>query len=226
MNCERAVDLIIDSLMDRLTDDDEAELEEHIRSCDACTLRRSEFTATWSSLRELPQPEPSSVAAVELGRVLGERKLLRRYSLLAAAAAVGFLLIGGAGGYGLASSRGASAAVTVEDQSPSFLLLVRGEPELGSTSPEQLVSEYFAWAGQLASQARLLGAEKLKDDPGRWLGPTGRSRDEDLQARSDIGGYFVIRAANYDAAEAIAMTSPHIKYGGTLEIREIDPVTQ
>lgn len=224
MNCERAVDLIIDSLMDRLTDGDEAELEEHIRSCDVCALRRSEFTDTWSGLRELPQPEPSSVAAVELGRVIGERKLVRRYSLLAAAAAVGFLLIGGASGYGLASARSSSAVVTVEDQSPSFLLLVRGEPELGTMSLEQLVSEYTEWADQLASDGNLIAAEKLRDDTGRWVRSPERSARADLRAASDIGGYFLIRASNYDAAEAIAMTSPHIRYGGTFEVREIDPV--
>ena len=108
----------------------------------------------------------------------------------------------------------------------SFLLLIRGEPDLATGSLEQIVSEYSAWADRLASDGSLLSAEKCKDEPGRWLRSPGRSGDGDQQTQSDIGGYFLIKASDYDAAEAIAVTSPYIKYGGTIELREIDPVRE
>src|SRR5271169_2594028 len=40
---------------------------------------------------------------------------------------------------------------------------------------------------------------------------------------TNLGGYFVIAAPNLDAALAIARTYPHLKHGGTIVIRPIDP---
>jgi hypothetical protein len=37
-----------------------------------------------------------------------------------------------------------------------------------------------------------------------------------------IGGYFLIRARDYQQAVSIAENCPHLRYGGTIEIRQID----
>ena len=84
-----------------------------------------------------------------------------------------------------------------------------------------MVGEYQAWAGSLARQGQLVGANKLKDEPGRWISaPTAG----ETRSRSDVSGYFLVSASGYDEAVEIAGSSPHIKYGGTFEIREVDPV--
>jgi hypothetical protein len=36
-----------------------------------------------------------------------------------------------------------------------------------------------------------------------------------------VSGFFLVEAVNLDAAEAIARTSPHLEYGGSIEIRPI-----
>ena len=81
------------------------------------------------------------------------------------------------------------------------------------------MSEYRDWAQSLANGGVLVDANKLADEPGRWVSglPSGDSRE-----RSDVSGYFVISAADYGEAERIAMGSPHIGFGGTFEIRQID----
>ena len=38
------------------------------------------------------------------------------------------------------------------------------------------------------------------------------------------GGYFVLQAESYDAAVDIARSCPHLTYGGSIELRRIDPV--
>ncbi len=35
-------------------------------------------------------------------------------------------------------------------------------------------------------------------------------------------GYFVIRARDYAEATSIAMTAPHLRYGGSIELRRIE----
>jgi hypothetical protein len=103
----------------------------------------------------------------------------------------------------------------------TFLFLVRGEEPQAAVSGDTLVREYQAWASSLAQQGRLVGANKLMDEPGRWISaPTlGETR-----TRSDVSGYFLVSAAGYDEAVEIAGSSPHIRYGGTFEIRQVDPV--
>ena len=38
-----------------------------------------------------------------------------------------------------------------------------------------------------------------------------------------IGGLFTIKAADYDEAVEISKECPHLKYGGRVELREIEP---
>ena len=43
------------------------------------------------------------------------------------------------------------------------------------------------------------------------------------EAREVVGGYFTVRAADYDGAVAIARDCPHLAHGW-IEVREIEPV--
>ncbi len=79
----------------------------------------------------------------------------------------------------------------------------------------------LCWAQALAVEGRLLGGEKLTDEPGRWVSGAPVA---DERVRSDVSGYFVIRAPSYDEAVDLAMASPHVRYGGVFEIRQIDAV--
>jgi hypothetical protein len=40
-----------------------------------------------------------------------------------------------------------------------------------------------------------------------------------------VSGYFIIEAADYEEAVAIAVTCPHAQTRGGMAVREIDPVT-
>ena len=84
----------------------------------------------------------------------------------------------------------------------------------------------MAWRQSLEARGLLLGGEKLKDEGGRHL----RNINGDIdvidgpysEAKEVLGGYFMIEADNYAAAETISKECPHLKYGGRIELREID----
>lgn len=97
---------------------------------------------------------------------------------------------------------------------------VDGEPVMRVTG-DTLVQEYRAWAASLANEGRLVGANKLTDEPGRWISAFAAV---ETRTGSDVSGYFLVSASGYEEAMEIARSSPHIKYGGTFEIRQIDPV--
>jgi hypothetical protein len=66
----------------------------------------------------------------------------------------------------------------------------------------------------------LVSAEKLRDEAGRWLAPGGATVRP--AGRELVTGFFVIRARDYDHALELARQSPHLKYGGTIEVRAIE----
>lgn len=149
---------------------------------------------------------------------LRERGLLRRRSglgrvLAALAAAATFAAIGfGAGSWrARASAPGATG--------PLFVLLLTDEAGAGTAPASAMgarVEEYRSWAIRLRQQGRLVGAEKLKD-AAEVLGPAAADGTR-------ISGYFVIRAASRQEALDLARSHPHLRYGGAIALREIDPV--
>jgi hypothetical protein len=113
-----------------------------------------------------------------------------------------------------------------------FILLLHEDPSsFSEASPEEMqgvVSEYFAWRDGLMQNGQLVGGNKLKDEGGRSLSrQSGNLRVVDgpfAEAKEVMGGYFIIAAADYDAAIEVASSCPHLKFGGRIELREIDPL--
>ncbi len=87
-----------------------------------------------------------------------------------------------------------------------FVLLLHG----GSDGH---VDEYRAWAVTLRDRDALVGGEKLKDTSTIL----GRGSVNDA-----VRGYFVITAPDTAEAERIARECPHLRYGGWIEMREIE----
>lgn len=113
-----------------------------------------------------------------------------------------------------------------------YVLLLHEDPsgfaELAPKEIEAVISEYVSWRERLGSEGRLVGGTKLKDEGGRWLSQqNGELRVVDgpfSEAKEIIGGFFTIQASDYAEAVQIGLGCPHIKYGGRIELREVDPV--
>jgi hypothetical protein len=114
---------------------------------------------------------------------------------------------------------------------PNYLLLLHEEPvDYSQFSPEQIqavIGEYAAWSRKLESEGKYAGGQKLRDEGGRHLkGFNGDFRVTDgpyAEAKEVIGGFFSITAATYDEAVEISKNCPHLKFGGRIELREIEP---
>jgi len=108
---------------------------------------------------------------------------------------------------------------------PMFILLLYEGRGASEHEPDRVI-EYTAWARTIAQSNHLLGGEKLQYD-GRLLRRVAEGLDvRDISTHGDdeqVAGYFLIQAANYDEAEKIAASCPHLKYGGLIELRQIDP---
>lgn len=116
-----------------------------------------------------------------------------------------------------------------KSDSPEFMLILRmSRPEMEAQTPEeelQRVKEYSAWARDLERRGLLTGGEKLKDE-GRFLSQVKEgatvAETPSRAAEGAIAGYFLMPASDYDQAVTVARTCPHLKHGGTVEIRQIE----
>ncbi|MBK5292072.1 MAG: transcription initiation protein [Acidobacteriia bacterium] len=91
---------------------------------------------------------------------------------------------------------------------------------------EKLIEEYVAWRQELAAEKRFTGGNKLTDEGGRQLvavnGQILVSDGSYAGAKEVLGGYFLIKADNYEQAVEICKGCPHLRLGGRIELREIE----
>lgn len=111
-----------------------------------------------------------------------------------------------------------------------YLLLLHETPaDLGRITPaemQEIIQAHQAWAGALAARGLLAGGEKLTDDGGRHLrrrdGQPLASDGPYAEAHDVIGGFYLVKAADDAAAEALAAECPHLQGSQWIEIRRID----
>ena len=114
---------------------------------------------------------------------------------------------------------------------PNYMLLLHEQPsDFSAYSAEEMqavIAEYIAWRQKVEDAGKFVNSEKLKDEGGLHLVHNdGKLRVTDgpyAEAAEVIGGYFTISADSYDDAVATASDCPHLKYGGRIELREVEP---
>jgi hypothetical protein len=113
---------------------------------------------------------------------------------------------------------------------PKYLLLLHDNPaSFANVSPEQMqkvIEKYMAWGAKLRKAGIVEASNKLTNEPGRVM----RSKDGQIrvtdgpysETKEVLGGYYLIEAASYDQAIERTRDCPHLEYGGTIEVRQID----
>jgi hypothetical protein len=114
---------------------------------------------------------------------------------------------------------------------PKFMLLLNSAPEaLADFSPEDMqrsIERVRTWLEELQSSGRYVVSDKLAEEGGRIITlEGGKATVVDgpySEAKEVIGGYFTIRAADYDEAVEIARNCPFLTMG-KIVIRQTDPM--
>jgi len=190
-------------------------------------------TGLVEALRRLRREEPPPHALEE--RLVAE---LRREGRLAtpgagrrrwAVAALSAAAIVVAFGTGVALGRRLSTPPTAPASQPQFVLFLY-QTATSLATPEDgddRVAEYRAWARTAREAGRLVTGEKLSDRGVLlWgVGPAGRVEHRLVESQDGVlSGYFVIQAASFDEALDVARSCPHLRHGGRIALRPIDPV--
>ena len=138
--------------------------------------------------------------------------------LIRAAAAALIFIAGAAAGRATVPpppSQPPAPQASAYDDRPPYLLTLYGNAPLARKTPEELLEEYSAWARELYDGGHLIASARLEDDR-EVFGDWGWVPTERLP-----GGFFYIRASSREEAQAIARESPHVRYGGAVELRGV-----
>ncbi|HYC78247.1 MAG TPA: YciI family protein [Planctomycetota bacterium] len=116
---------------------------------------------------------------------------------------------------------------------PRYMLLLADDPsaykDVTPAQMEAVIAKYVAWTGKMRQEGRVLSGEKLKDEGGKRIrSRNGKATVVDgpyAESKEVVGGFYIIKAANFDEAVKIASTCPHVEFGAHLDVREIDEMS-
>ncbi|HUQ14954.1 MAG TPA: hypothetical protein VM094_02780 [Gemmatimonadales bacterium] len=166
--------------------------------------------------------EQATVAALTARGLL--RRPRRRFDAVLALAASVLLF---AGGLALGRFGGETAPAPPADGRQRFALFLYEGPEYDQPAPggmDERVEEYVTWASTERTDGTVEGGEKLKDGDDVAIEPDGSSGAvPSPPGEPRLAGYFLIRAADRRTALEIARSCPHVRYGGRIVVREIEP---
>ena len=118
---------------------------------------------------------------------------------------------------------------TTTTQAETFMLLLRGGVSNRDLSPDQLqrqIERYMNWIEQLRRDGHFVAGEPL-DETGKVLSGNDGNTITDgpfTESKEAVGGYFIIRANDLEAAVQLAKGCPIFRNHGTVEVRPIQPV--
>jgi hypothetical protein len=115
---------------------------------------------------------------------------------------------------------------------PRYMLVLSEDPsqyrDVSPADMQAILEKYGAWSQALVARGAHLGGEKLTDEGGRRMrrqqGKVVVVDGPYAEAREVVGGYFLIQAKDYDEAVAIARDCPHLEFGGTIDVRQVDEI--
>lgn len=106
-----------------------------------------------------------------------------------------------------------------------YLLLFRGNDWHKGLSPEEMQKisdQWMAWFKRLTDQGKAIAGNPLEPQGKVVSGKNGRVTDGPFaESKEAIGGYFLLRVANFDEAVAIAQQCPGLPYGAKIEVRPV-----
>lgn len=102
------------------------------------------------------------------------------------------------------------------------------EVELTPEFIQAIIEKYNNWTAKLRDSGHLLDVNKLTDGAGRVLRGHGATQTVTdgpyAEAKEVIGGYWLVEASGYDEAVELTRDCPHLEFGGTMEVRQVEDI--
>ncbi|HOZ87364.1 MAG TPA: YciI family protein [Bacteroidia bacterium] len=111
-----------------------------------------------------------------------------------------------------------------------FVLIFRNAPAPeGKMSPEQMqavMKQWQDWMGGIAAQNKLANPGNRLGGEGKILKPNNVITDGPyVEVKEMLSGYIIVKAESIKEASEMAKGCPILKMGGSVEVRDVIPMT-
>lgn len=94
--------------------------------------------------------------------------------------------------------------------------------ELSPEDIEKQMGKWFAWVDKLQKQDLYVEGKPLHNQAKRVSGPNQVVSDGPfVEAKELVGGYFIVKAKDWDHAISLTTDYPDYNIGGAVEVREV-----
>lgn len=171
----------------------------------------------FESLEREQQPpahlEEQLVTQLKFEGHIKSNKMNNLVKWVAGVAAAGLIFLAGSW-YGQSNNR--SLAIAPER---GYMLLLHEDENFAPGDPMEMFHEYAAWMDSTFARGVTITGQELvnesilvkSSEPLKFLG-------NEVDTRTT--GYFILEAKSMEEALAVAQANPHVKYGGTVEVKQ------
>jgi len=104
------------------------------------------------------------------------------------------------------------------DITSGYVLLLHEDENFQPVGSEiEIFTKYATWMGKMALSGVSITGKELSPESTSWLSDVNNTSAINY-GKDKISGYFIIDINDQAEAEKIALSSPHIKFGGTVEL--------
>lgn len=115
--------------------------------------------------------------------------------------------------------------MSIPTNSPEHLLLFRNtgwHSDLPPDEVERVMTDWMSWFDGLVADGRCRGGQSLTREGRVVAGESGAVTDGPFaEAKESVAGYFLLTVPSFEEAVAIAKLCPGLRYGCTVEVREL-----
>lgn len=103
------------------------------------------------------------------------------------------------------------------DPTKGYILLLHEDLSFSPGDPMEMFEEYKTWMENTMNEGVKITGQELKNGATLVSNSGLSSNGEDATERTT--GYFILEAASYEEAVQVAVNNPHVKYGGSVEVK-------
>ena len=96
-----------------------------------------------------------------------------------------------------------------------YMLLLHEDKDFAPGDQMEMFEEYKAWMENTFAKGIKITGQELKDEATLVKGEELKTINSDVRTT----GYFLVEANSLDDAIKVAQENPHIKYGGSIEVK-------
>ena len=107
-----------------------------------------------------------------------------------------------------------------------FIFQLGNTDETRQRSPETIqaqMGKWWAWVEKLRKSDVYVSGEPLQSGGKLVSGKNGNSVTDGpyTEGKEVVGGYFIVKANDYDEAVSLAKDYPDFEYGGSVQVRQV-----